>query len=129
MRALYQAFSKTFSRTLSRINTEKIEFSHQFYLTVPPVELTLVFLTLEGGDSTQVPLDKAKELFKSIKSACDHGGITEIELGELFWKTDARDEGQVAVQYRGSQGSVHTTVERSAVTAAIADFSRRFGLN
>jgi hypothetical protein len=129
IKSLYRAFLATISSMLSRrTSVEKIEFSDIFYVAVPRVELTLNFMTVDDVFSMNLSVNEASEIFRSIKSACDKNGITEIKVGELSWKTDARDERQVTIKFRGPPGGVYTTIARADVASAVADFTRRFGL-
>ena len=130
LEAFFRAFSRTFAGVRSAHNSaEKIEFSDRFYLAVPRIDLTMIFMTVDAVNSTKLSVNEGREIFESIKSACEKNGVTEINLGELSWKTDASDERQVTISFKAPLGSVYTVVERADVAAAIADFKRRFGLS
>jgi hypothetical protein len=127
--AFFRALSRTFGGARSAHNSaERIEFSDRFYLAVPRIALTMIFVTIDAVNSTKLSVNEAREIFESIKSALRKNGVTKINLGELSWKTDASDEYQVTISFNGPSGSVYTVVERADVAAAIADFKRRFGL-
>jgi hypothetical protein len=95
-------------------------------------EITLVSL---GGEvqAMKLSVDDARKIFRSIKRACDLHKAEEIRTDELFWKTDARTDfpGQdmVEIRFNGPLGFTREVVKREAATAAVIEFTRKFGLD
>jgi hypothetical protein len=123
-----------FFRTLSKMDSaEKIKFSDKLYLRIPDTRLTLVSLVGGETDATKLSVEDARQIFKSIKSACDMQDIKEIKAGDLSWKTDGRirsaDQDYVAIRFNGPSGSTRLTVTRNELTAALAVFEAKFGLD
>lgn len=80
----------------------------------------------------RLSIGDAREIFKSIESACETQGIGEIRVGELSWKTDARLHGaeadRVVIQLDGPLGFSREVLTRKDVTAAVAQFEAKIGL-
>jgi hypothetical protein len=82
--------------------------------------------------SMNLSIDEAREIFQSIKRACDLHTIVKIKVGELSWATDARlqsNPDSIAVTFDGPLGRTNAIAKRETVAAAIAEFADRFGLN
>jgi hypothetical protein len=81
----------------------------------------------------KISVGDAKEIFKSIKSACDVQDIKKATVGDLSWKTDARkrstDDERMAIQFHMPMGSTSATVSRDQVVTALAEFETKFGLD
>ena len=122
-----------FFQVASRMSREdRITFSDQVYMRLPDVEITLVSLGMEI-QTTRLSIDDAKEIFKSIKSACDMHEIKEIKVGELYWKTDGRlqsaDEDRMVIEFGEPLGFARHVVNRQDVSSAVIEFTKRFGLS
>jgi len=122
-----------FFRALSRIDSaEKIKLSDQLYLRLPDTRLTLVSL-IGAADAIKLSVEDAREIFKSIKSACDTQDIRETKVGELSWKTDGRtrsaDQDHMVIQFNGPSGFTRIPVKRDEIAAALAEFETKFGIS
>ena len=122
-----------FFRALSRMDSsEKIKFSDKLYLGIPDPRLTLVSLIGEG-DAIKLSVENAREIFDSLKLACETQDIKEIKVGERSWKVDGRirsaDQDHIVVWFEGRSGFTRTLLRRNEVARALAQFDARFGLN
>lgn len=141
-RVLRGSLSKTLSQAISEMGAfERIELTRDVYLCVPTGEATLkpeVTLISVGSGGSEImhsmnlSVDEAREIFQSIKRACDLHAIVRIKVGELCWATDARlqsNPDNIAVTFGGPLGRTNAIAKRETVAAAIAEFANRFGLN
>src|SRR5438105_4097749 len=91
---LLRSLSKALSQALSEVGAyEKIALTNGLYIRVPKAELVLMSVGAGGSEviqSMRLSVDEAKQIFQSIKRACDLREIVEIKVGELYWTTDAR---------------------------------------
>ena len=117
---------------------EKIVFSDRLYIRVRDDEIAVVSLAFDNSQVMRLSLDEAKQIFRSIKRACDLHQIEEIKVTEFSWKIDARlrskwveriIEDRIIVGFDGPLGFVRELVRRVVVIAAVAEFTKRFGFN
>jgi len=124
----------TFFQTLSNMFVyEKITLSQRIYLRVPRDRITLVSLAIGDASAMRLSVNDAREIFRSIKRACDLHQVEEIRTNELSWKTDARinfpGQDTVVIQFEGPLGFTRDLVKREAATAAVIEFTKKFGLD
>src|SRR5579863_2713612 len=124
---------RSFFLAFSRMSEDrKIKFSEKVYMVVPYVELTLVSLGIDNVQTMRLSISDAIEIFKSIKSACEMHEISEIRVGQLSWKTDARlhpeKPDQVVVQFAGPLGFAREVLKRKDILAAVVEFDKKIGL-
>ncbi|SFQ13466.1 hypothetical protein SAMN05216330_11675 [Bradyrhizobium sp. Ghvi] len=82
--------------------------------------------------SFALSIDDAKKIFQSIERAYHHRDLAEIELGELWWKTDCRvrsNPEQVSISFKRGWERTRTNVRRHDLATAIANFNGLFGIN
>ncbi|MDP3077404.1 hypothetical protein [Bradyrhizobium sp.] len=133
---------KALSQAISEMGAfERIALTRSVYLCVPTGKATLkpeVTLMSVGSGGSEVmqsmnlSVDEAREIFQSIKRACDLHTIVKIKVGELSWVTDARlqsDPDNITVAFGGPLGRTNAIAKRETAAAAIAEFDDRFGLN
>jgi hypothetical protein len=101
-------------------------------------EIALVSLAFDNSLVKGLSLDEAKKIFRSIKRACDLRQIEKVKVAELSWRTDARLRskwlerlvaGRIVIGFDGPSGFVRELVRREVVIAAVAEFTKRFGLD
>jgi hypothetical protein len=127
-------FFRVVSRMIREDRENRIKFSDRVYMRLPRTEITLV--SLGAGESIQtmkLSIDDAREILRSIKRACDLHQVEEIRIDRLSWKTDARvnfpGQDTVVIQFDGPLGFTREQLKREAVTAAVTEFTKRFGLS
>jgi hypothetical protein len=125
---------KSWVRVLSDNNGEdRITFSDRVYMCVPHGKITLVSLAIDNIQTATISIDDAKEIFRSIKRACDLSQVDEVKTDRLHWKTDARVYSKapdtVIIQFDGPSGFTRGIVQRETATAAVIKFTRKFGLD
>jgi hypothetical protein len=135
-RVLLRSLSKALSQVSSEMGDfEKITLARGLYFRVPKPEVTLMSVSSDGGDviqSMSLSVDEAKQIFQSIKRACDLHEIVEVKVGELSWKADARLQSNpdiIVIAFNGPLGRTRVTAKREDVAAAVAEFTDRFGLD
>jgi hypothetical protein len=73
----------------------------------------------------------AKEVFRSIKQACDHREIVKAKLINCFWTIDARtssNPSDIIIRINGSLGRVRAIAKRADVLRTVEKFNTRVGL-
>jgi hypothetical protein len=88
-------------------------------------------MAIDNIQSMRLSIDQAREIFRSIKRACELEEIVATKVGELSWRTDARlksDPEWLTIVFNGPLGYTNTVVKRKDATAAVAAFTDRFGL-
>jgi hypothetical protein len=125
---------RSFFQAVSRMKREdRITFSDRVYMRLPDTKITLLSLAPDNIQAIELSINDAKAIFRSIKRACDLHQVEEIKTDDWSWKTDARvgllGQGTVIVKFHGPMGSTTEVLKREAVTAAVTEFTKRFGLS
>jgi hypothetical protein len=131
-------FWNVFRSLLAGPSEADLVFSDRLYLRVGDGEIALVSLAFDNSLVKSLSLDEAKKIFRSIKRACDLRQIEEVKVAELSWRTDARLRSKwlerlvadrIVIGFDGPSGFVRELVRREVVIAAVAEFTKRFGLD
>jgi hypothetical protein len=124
---VYSFILEAFSR---RRGSKKIALTDRLYLRVPDPEPKLTLISLGGGTiiSLRFSVDEAKQVFRSIKHACDLHDVVEIKVGDVSWETDARSPEKIIVVFKRSLEYTREIAKREDVVMAITEFTNRFGL-
>lgn len=137
-RFLGNEISECRSRRSSYLSTfTRVELTRGVYflVSVPEAEVELVSVGSGGSEVIQsfaLSIDDAKKIFQSIERAYHHRDLAEIELGELWWKTDCRvrsNPEQVSISFKRGWERTRTNVRRHDLATAIANFNGLFGIN
>jgi len=136
VRSLF-ASSSTLSDPSGADVNEKIVFSDRLYMSFYVDEIAVVSRALDNAQARKLSLDEAKQIFRSIKRACELQQTTTIKTAELSWKTDARLQptwlrriipDRIVIGFDGPSGFVREFVRRDVVIAAIEEFTKKFCL-
>ena len=110
--------------------------THEFQQFLLPVNRFGIFHgRLDSGQAIKLSLDEAKQIFQSIKRACELQQTITIKTAELSWKTDARLQptwlrrifsDRIVIGFDGPSGFVREFVRRDVVLAAIEEFTKKF---
>jgi len=130
---IVRSFFQVVSRMTREDRENRITFSDQVYMRLPHTEVTLVSLGIDNIQTMKLSINDAREIFRSIKSALDMREINETKIGDLYWKTDGRldsaDRERVVIEFNGPLGFTHAIMKRGEVSAAVAEFTKKFNLN
>jgi hypothetical protein len=133
MMKLAQIISSLFQAASRKRLGDRIAFSDRVYMHLSDAKITLMSLGIGNVQAIEISNNDAKEIFRSIKRACDFNEVEEIKRDEWSWKIDSRvgmlGQGVVVINFRGPMGTTTEVVKREAVTAAVLEFARKFGLN
>jgi len=81
--------------------------------------------------SIDLSLDEVRDLFASMTTACERQEMTQIEIGDLSWTTDARlnekRPDRISVRFSGSLGLGIIGLSRRRVRSACEEFWSIFG--
>ena len=115
--------------------SEKIVFSNRLYRSFYVDEISVVSRVMDSGQAIKLSLDEAKQIFQSIKRACELQQTITINTAELSWETDARLQptwlrrifsDRIVIGFDGPSGFVREFVRRDVVLAAIEEFTKKF---
>jgi len=131
VRATVREFRGGHARAV-RKSDGKISLSHRVYFVVPPIDIVLMSIRLEGTESFRLSMRDARELFKMLKLCCEMQQLQEAEIGGLFWKIDGRinwlHQKTMVVQLSSLGGLTREVLDRATVMAAVTQFFDEFGL-
>jgi hypothetical protein len=113
-------------------------FCDGLFVRVRDDHIAVVCRGPEMGDTERISLDEAKQLFRSIKRACDLHQIEEIKFARFSWKTNACTRSKwiekiiadgVILAFFGGSGTFRAVVARDTLNSVVTNFIDRFGLD
>jgi hypothetical protein len=134
-RVLYQSILDGVSKALHEAGADRrISLTDHIWLQIPKSELTLWSVGSGGSeivDNKDISVEEARDIFESIKRACESNDVVNIRIKELAWTTDARVRSkpdEIILTFETSLARTRASAKRSDVLMAVAKFNARYGL-
>src|ERR1700761_1781989 len=133
-KVLYRSILNGISKTLRGAGTDnRISLTDHIWVQIPKSELTLWSVGAGGSeivDNKDISVEEARDIFVSIKRACELNDVVNIQIKELSWTTDARTRSnpdEIILTFETPLSRMRALAKRSDVLMAAGKFNSRYG--
>jgi hypothetical protein len=133
-KVLYRSILGGISKTLHGAGADnRISLTDHIWVQIPKSELTLWSVGAGGSeivDNKDISVEEARDIFESIKRACELNDVVNIQIKELAWTTDARTRSnpdEIILAIETPLARTRALAKRSDILIAAAKFNARYG--